>query len=78
VGGAAGETLPNRQPTFAAPCVTVAVKAQSVAASFVSLPFGIRDSEPETVFESAVAAGSTVPSTRLYVVEPIVAVSIAP
>ena len=52
------------QPTFAAPWVTVVVNAQFVAASFVSRPFGIRDSEPVAVFESAVAAGSTVPSTR--------------
>ena len=52
------------QPTFAAPWVTVEVKAQSAAASSVSTPFGIRASEPWAVFESAVAGGRTVPSTR--------------
>ena len=59
--GAALETpLGSHSPL---PGSTVVVNAQSVAASSVSLPFGIRASEPATVFESATAAGSTVPST---------------
>jgi hypothetical protein len=49
--------------TFAAPRVTVVVKRQSAAASFVSVPFGMRLSEPSAVFESATSVGSTVPST---------------
>jgi hypothetical protein len=51
--------------TFAAPRVRVVVKTQSVAASFVSVPSGIRLREPAAVFESATVAGSIVPSTRL-------------
>ena len=42
------------------PGVTVVVNAQSVAESFVSLPFGIRASDPVTVFESATAVGSAI------------------
>ena len=70
----------RRQPeaTFAAPRVTVVVNTQSDAASFVSRPSGLRLSEPATVFESATAAGSTVPSTRLTVAGPICAAVIAP
>jgi hypothetical protein len=40
----------------------VVVKAQSSAASSVSLPFGSRDSEPAPAFESATPAGSASPS----------------
>ena len=39
--------------TFAAPRVKVVVKTQSAAASFVSVPSGMRLSEPATAFESA-------------------------
>ena len=56
----------------------VVVNAQSVAASFVSLPFGSRESEPVTVFESATFAGSGVPSTKSYVPEPMIAAWIEP
>ena len=46
---------------------------QSVAASPVSEPLGIRESDPSTVFESATSAGSIVPSTRSNTFVPIVA-----
>ena len=45
--------------------MTVVVNAQSVAESPVSLPFGIRASDPVTVFESATATGSALPSTSV-------------
>ena len=64
--------------TFAAPFVTVVVNAQSTAALFVSLPFGIRDNDPATVFESATVSASAVPSTRSYVWPSIVAARISP
>ncbi len=58
--------------------MTVVVNAQSDAASFVSLPLGLRISEPATVLESSTVAARAVPSTRLYVWPPIVAAVIAP
>jgi hypothetical protein len=56
----------------------VVVKAQSAAASFVSLPSGLRMSEPATVLESATAAGSTEPSTSETAAPSISADVIAP
>ncbi|MGH3021702.1 MAG: hypothetical protein ACRDNR_16320 [Gaiellaceae bacterium] len=64
--------------TFAAPRVTVVVKRQSVAASFVSVPLGMRLSEPSTVFESATSAGSMEPSTSECVAPPMTAFVIGP
>lgn len=64
--------------TFAAPGVSVVVNFQSVAASFVSAPSGLRISEPSIVFESATSAGSAVPSTRSNVFVSIVAAWISP
>ena len=58
--------------------MTVVVNAQSVAESLVSLPFGIRTSDPVTVFESATATGSALPSTSVCANEPMNARSIAP
>ena len=69
----------NQPPaTLAAPAVTVPVNSQSAAASSVSPPFGMRASDPTTVFESATDAGSAVPSTRSYVWPSIVAAVISP
>jgi hypothetical protein len=63
---------------LAAPRVGVVVNAQSVAASSVSAPSGRRAIAPTTVFESATAAGSAVPSTSEYVEPSIVAAAIDP
>ena len=64
--------------TFAAPRVTLVVKRQFAAASFVSLPFGMRLSDPSAVFESATSDGSAVPSTSEYVVPPMTALVMGP
>ena len=61
------------QGVFAAPGVGAPQSAQSVAASFVSLPFGMRQTEATTALLSATAFGSTVPSTRLIETPPMVA-----
>ena len=80
--GAIGRTRETHsvyeEATFAAPFVRVVVNAQSTAALFVSLPFGIRDNDPATVFESTTVSASAVPSTRLYVCPSIIAAVISP